>query len=181
MVFRDNGLGSFEAASGEELEPGWRTYIGCANFSGVVNDPLVREPFVRVFVWTLVFAPSASSSRSRSGSSSRSRSTSRASASAAATARCSSIPYAVPGFLSLLVWAGLLNDDFGVVNNLLHTSIPWLFDPTWAKVSVIARQRLAHVPVLLPRLDGRAAVDPRRADRGGARRRRRRAGRSSAR
>jgi arabinogalactan oligomer/maltooligosaccharide transport system permease protein len=44
----------------------------------------------------------------------------------------------VPGFLSLLVWQGLLNDDFGVVNRgLLHAHIPWLFDPNWAKVSVI--------------------------------------------
>ena len=32
------------------------------------------------------------------------------------------IPYAMPGFLSLLVWGGLLNDDFGVVNKLFHTS-----------------------------------------------------------
>src|SRR5439155_11623103 len=47
------------------------------------------------------------------------------------------IPYAVPGFLSLLVWGGLLNDDFGVVNKILHLHVPWLFDPTWAKVSVI--------------------------------------------
>jgi arabinogalactan oligomer/maltooligosaccharide transport system permease protein len=47
------------------------------------------------------------------------------------------VPYAVPGFLSTLVWAGLLNDDFGVVNRILHTDIPWLFDGNWAKVSVI--------------------------------------------
>jgi arabinogalactan oligomer/maltooligosaccharide transport system permease protein len=47
------------------------------------------------------------------------------------------IPYAIPGFLSLLVWGGLLNDDFGVVNRLLHLHIPWLFDGTWARVSVI--------------------------------------------
>ena len=33
--------------------------------------------------------------------------------------RCSIIPYAIPGFLSLLVWQGLLNDDFGVVNQTL--------------------------------------------------------------
>ncbi|HJV29105.1 MAG TPA: ABC transporter permease subunit, partial [Gaiellaceae bacterium] len=45
--------------------------------------------------------------------------------------------YAIPSFLTLLVWAGLLNDDFGVVNNILGTSIPWLFDPWWAKVSII--------------------------------------------
>jgi arabinogalactan oligomer/maltooligosaccharide transport system permease protein len=47
------------------------------------------------------------------------------------------IPYAVPAFLSLLVWQGLLNDDFGVVNRVFHTSVPWLFDPNWARVSVI--------------------------------------------
>jgi arabinogalactan oligomer/maltooligosaccharide transport system permease protein len=47
------------------------------------------------------------------------------------------IPWAVPGFLSLLVWQGLLNDDFGVVNRLLHLNIPWLFDGNWAKVSCI--------------------------------------------
>jgi arabinogalactan oligomer/maltooligosaccharide transport system permease protein len=31
----------------------------------------------------------------------------------------------------------LLNDEFGIVNQTLHTDIPWLFDPTWAKVSCI--------------------------------------------
>ena len=43
------------------------------------------------------------------------------------------IPYAMPGFLSLLVWGGLLNDEFGVVNKLFHTHIPWLFDANWAR------------------------------------------------
>ena len=43
----------------------------------------------------------------------------------------------MPAFLSLLVWQGLLNDDFGVVNRAFHISIPWLFDPWWARVSVI--------------------------------------------
>jgi arabinogalactan oligomer/maltooligosaccharide transport system permease protein len=47
------------------------------------------------------------------------------------------IPWAMPGFISLLVWQGLLNDDFGVVNRLFHISIPWLFDANWAKVSVV--------------------------------------------
>ena len=47
------------------------------------------------------------------------------------------LPYAIPGFLSLLVWQGLLNDDFGVVNRVFHLDVPWLFDANWAKVSVI--------------------------------------------
>jgi arabinogalactan oligomer / maltooligosaccharide transport system permease protein len=47
------------------------------------------------------------------------------------------IPYAVPAFLSLLVWQGLLNDDFGVVNRVLHLDVPWLFDANWAKASIV--------------------------------------------
>jgi arabinogalactan oligomer/maltooligosaccharide transport system permease protein len=43
----------------------------------------------------------------------------------------------MPGFLSLLVWQGLLNDDFGVVNRLFHVNIPWLFDANWTKVSCV--------------------------------------------
>ena len=47
------------------------------------------------------------------------------------------VPYAVPAFLSILVWAGLLNDDFGAINVTFGLDIPWLFDPFWAKVSVL--------------------------------------------
>ena len=47
------------------------------------------------------------------------------------------IPWAMPGFLSLLIWAGLLNDDFGVINKLFGIHVPWLFDANWARVSVV--------------------------------------------
>ena len=47
------------------------------------------------------------------------------------------VPYAIPGFLSILVWRALLNDDFGVINQVTGLSIPWLFDPFWAKVSLL--------------------------------------------
>jgi len=137
VVFSDNGHGSYEAANGDELEPGWKTYVGFSNFKRLVNDPLVRDPFVRVFFWTIAFATLCvffsfalglflAIALDKPGL--RFRRSYRS---------LLVIPYAVPGFLSLLVWAGLLNDDFGVVNKILHTDIPWLFDPNWAKVSVL--------------------------------------------
>src|SRR6185503_7207075 len=100
-------------------------------------DPLVRDPFIRVFLWTITFATLCvffsfaiglflAIALDKQGLLFR-----------RSYRSLLVVPYAVPGFLSLLVWAGLLNDDFGVVNKLLHTSIPWLFDPTWAKVSVL--------------------------------------------
>jgi arabinogalactan oligomer/maltooligosaccharide transport system permease protein len=136
-VFRDNGKGSYVSAGGEDLEPGWKANVGFDNFSRIIHNPLIRKPFLRVFAWTFVFATltvllsftlglllaiSLNMPGMRFQRLYRS---------------VLIIPYAIPGFLSLLVWQGLLNDDFGVVNRVLHTNIPWLFDGTWAKVSVI--------------------------------------------
>jgi arabinogalactan oligomer / maltooligosaccharide transport system permease protein len=136
-VFRDNGRGSFVTAAGEELEPGWRTNVGTDNFRRVVNDPLIRAPFLRVFVWTVAFATLTvlfsfalglflAISLDKKGM--RFLRTYRS---------LLVIPYAVPAFLSLLVWQGLLNDEFGVVNRAFGLGVPWLFDPNWAKVSII--------------------------------------------
>ncbi|HSC92127.1 MAG TPA: ABC transporter permease subunit [Gaiellaceae bacterium] len=137
VVFRDNDHGSYVAANGEELEPGWRTHVGTENFRRLWNDPLVREPFVRVFVWTITFATLTVFASFAVGLFLAIALNTPAMRFQRAYRSLLIIPYAIPGFLSLLVWAGLLNDDFGVVNNLLHTNIPWLFDPYWAKVSCI--------------------------------------------
>ena len=134
----------------EELEPGWKTSVGLHNFGRVIHDPLVSSPFLRVFAWTFVFAGSVvffsfavglllamvldkPGMRFQWGYRS-----------------LLIIPYAIPGFLSLLVWAGMLNDDFGVVNKLLTTvfdhwlnitgpiHVPWIFGSDWwARVAVI--------------------------------------------
>ena len=137
VVFTDDGKGSFAASTGEELEPGWKTNVGWTNFDKILHDPLVRDPFLRVFVWTFAFATLAvlisfvlglllAITLDKPGMQ------------FLRTYRVLLIlPYAIPAFLSLLVWQGLLNDDFGVVNNLLPFDVPWLFDSNWAKVSVI--------------------------------------------
>jgi arabinogalactan oligomer/maltooligosaccharide transport system permease protein len=146
VVFKDNGHGSFVAANGEELEPGWRTYKGAANFTSIARDPQIRTPFLRVLAWTFAYATIAvlvsffiglflAIVLDKPG------------------LRFSKlyravifIPFAIPGFIVLLIWAGLLNDDFGVVNQTLHLHVPWLFDPWWAKVSVILVSVWMSVP-----------------------------------
>jgi ABC-type sugar transport system permease subunit len=140
VAFNDNGRGSYVAASGEEIEPGWKTGTGFRNFDRIIHDKLVRGPFLRVFAWTFAFATLTvllsfslglflAIALDRPGM--RLQRTYRA---------MLVIPYAIPGFLSLLVWRGLLNDDFGVINKILgHVGlhVPWLFGGTWAKVSVV--------------------------------------------
>ena len=45
------------------------------------------------------------------------------------------LPYAFPGFLAALVWRGLLNREFGYINEVLlgGLDINWLGDPTLAR------------------------------------------------
>jgi arabinogalactan oligomer / maltooligosaccharide transport system permease protein len=46
-------------------------------------------------------------------------------------------PFALPSFLTALIWAGLLNQSFGPVNEILNADIPWLVDPNWARGAVL--------------------------------------------
>ncbi|MFN8223238.1 MAG: ABC transporter permease subunit [Gaiellales bacterium] len=150
-VYRDNGRGAYASAQGQELEPGWREFVGWSNISAVFRDPLVRDPFLRTLAWTIVFACASvffsfaiglflAIALDKPGM--RFRRLYRS---------LLVIPYAIPGFLMLLVWAGLLNDDFGVINKLLPGGLdrPWLFDPFWAKVSVIMVTTWLTVPYFM--------------------------------
>jgi arabinogalactan oligomer/maltooligosaccharide transport system permease protein len=136
-VYRDNGKGSFVAANDEELEPGWRTRVGADNFQRIVDDPLIRTPFVSVFLWTLSFAVLTVLLAFAIGLFLAIALNKPGMRFLRIYRSLLVLPYAIPAFLSILVWSGLLNDEFGLVNRLLPFDVPWLFDANWAKVSVI--------------------------------------------
>lgn len=138
-VYADNGRGNYAnvADPSDKLTPGWRATVGFENFTRVFFDQQIRDPFAMVFIWTFAYALlsvlltfvvglglAIVLNRPRMAGQRLYRS-------------LLIIPYAIPAFLSLLVWAGLLNDDFGAINAVTGWDIPWLFDPFWAKVSVL--------------------------------------------
>lgn len=52
------------------------------------------------------------------------------------------VPWALPATIAILAWQGLLNEQYGGINNLLrilHLSdgIPWMTDVFWARVGII--------------------------------------------
>jgi arabinogalactan oligomer / maltooligosaccharide transport system permease protein len=144
-VFHDNGLGSFVSGS-EELEPGWKTYTGFRNFSRIIHDPLVRKPFLSIFAWTFAFAAATVFFSFSVGLFLAIALDKRGMRGQRFYRSVLVIPYAIPGFLSLLVWAGLLNDDFGVVNRDFGIHVPWLFGGnvfswlpfiSWPRIAVV--------------------------------------------
>ena len=52
------------------------------------------------------------------------------------------VPWALPSTIAILAWQGLLNEQYGGINNLLHVigiawNIPWLTNPLWARIGLI--------------------------------------------
>jgi ABC-type sugar transport system permease subunit len=119
------------------LDPGWTVGIGFANYKELFTEPTLREPFVSVFVWTMVFATLTVAANFALGM---------LLAMVFANERMKGrrvyrvlliLPYALPTFMTILVWQGMMNTDFGILNEILHTDINWLGDPWWARFSVL--------------------------------------------
>lgn len=52
------------------------------------------------------------------------------------------IPWALPSTIAILAWQGLLNEQYGGINNLLRLlgfaqNIPWMTDAFWARAGII--------------------------------------------
>ena len=138
-VYSDNDYGSYESESGKQLTPGWRVNVGIDNFVTAFTSAQVGPPLVRVILWTFVFAILSVATTFFLGlflalvfNDPRVR-----------FKRIYRIliilPYAFPAFLGGLVFAGLLNPEFGFVNQVIFggLEIPWLSDPWLAKFSVL--------------------------------------------
>ncbi|MCD2443450.1 ABC transporter permease subunit [Agromyces sp. SYSU K20354] len=138
-VYTDIGTGAFTSADGEELLPGWQITVGFDNFVRAVTDARLLQPLVYVTLWTFAFALISVGSTFFLGlflaivfndMRMRGRKYYRV---------AMILPYAIPSFLSALIWAGMMNESFGFINQVIFggASIPWLTDPWMAKVSVL--------------------------------------------
>ena len=145
-IFADDGNGEY-AYHGDALEPGWKTNVGVKNFSRIAHDPNVRAPFIRVFIWTFIFAGATVFLSFAIGLFLAIALDKRGMRFQKVYRSILIIPWAIPGFLSLLVWGGLLNDQFGVINRIFHLNVPWLFDANWARVSCIHVSTWLTMPI----------------------------------
>jgi arabinogalactan oligomer/maltooligosaccharide transport system permease protein len=75
------------------------------------------------------------------------------------------IPFAVPNLVSLLVFRNLLNEQFGPINQYLQMmglhGIPWLNDPTWARITVISVNLWLGFPLIMILVSGILTTIPR--------------------
>lgn len=138
FVWVDNGNGNFVNPEDPEdkLYPGWRAFNPGQNYFGLFTDPRLSGPFLSVFVWTVTFSLLTVASMFFVGfllavvldRKIRGRNFYRA---------LLILPYAMPSFMSILIWAGMFNREIGVFNAILGTEIDWLNDPWLARGALL--------------------------------------------
>lgn len=140
-VVYNNVQGTFTNGKGDDLIPGFRATIGWKNFTDFLTNETMRGPMVSIMVWNFIFPTLSVLTTFAMG---------------LAIALMFNdpdfplkkmfrsfliIPYTIPGLITILIWKGMMNPDFGIVNRILDQlvglKIPWTTDAIWAKVAIL--------------------------------------------
>lgn len=128
----------FTSADGERLsDQSWGENVGFGNYVRAFTDPRISSDFVGIFVWTLVFAVVSVGSTFALGLFLASVLNDTRVRGQRAYRSLLLLPYAIPGFIALLVWSNFFNSEFGLINTTLGLDINWFGDPFWAKIAVL--------------------------------------------
>lgn len=121
---------------GATLAPGWKQFVGFDNFTKVLTNDTVRNSFVGILLWNIAFAGLSVLTTFALGLL-LALVLNRKMIGQRATRSLLLLPYALPGFITALVWASMYNKDFGLINNLTGLDVNWLGDVWWAKVALL--------------------------------------------
>ena len=115
----------------------WKANVGLDNYKKLLTNPEIRSDFVSIFIWTFLFATLSVATTFVLGlllaitlndPRMRGQKVYRA---------VLIMPYAIPGFISLLVWSSFFNRDFGLINDVTGLNINW-FGEVWnARAAVL--------------------------------------------
>jgi maltose/maltodextrin transport system permease protein len=137
----DHSRGFYVNADGQTIPPGWRVNIGFANFERIFTSEGIRAPMLSIFVWTMTFAVLSVVLGFAVG------------LTLATILQWPHLrfkplyrlllilPYSVPAFISILVFKGIFNQNFGELNLVLGALFGiepnWNTDPFLARVMII--------------------------------------------
>ncbi|VEI13780.1 ABC transporter permease subunit [Trueperella bialowiezensis] len=137
VYFANDEVGFFESQTGEKLGVGWRVNVGFDNFIQGFSDSRYAQPFASVLIWNVIFAAMSVLTTFLLGMVLAIVMNDERMKGRKFYRTMMLLPYAFPSFMTAFLFAGLMNARYGFFNELLGMEIPWLTDPTMAKVSVI--------------------------------------------
>ncbi len=136
-----NVNGTFTARNGETIAPGFRTWIGLQNFRDFLTSPALRGPLVRIVTWNFIFPTISVLSTFALGLAIAIMFNDKDFPLKKVIRSFLLIPYTIPGLISIIMWRGILNSEFGVMNRYLEDwfgwAPAWTVEPFWAQTAIL--------------------------------------------
>jgi arabinogalactan oligomer/maltooligosaccharide transport system permease protein len=132
---------SFTNADGlEHFDPSTWQNVGFRNYREVIFD-VEFSTFVQVFQWTVLFSLFSMAASFGIGLVLALLLNDKSIWERSVYRMILIVPWALPGTIAILSWSGILNSDFGYLNNFLEDiglpRVNWLNDANWARFSVV--------------------------------------------
>ncbi|WP_085524590.1 sugar ABC transporter permease [Tuberibacillus sp. Marseille-P3662] len=134
-------------------------WVGFQNFIDIFGLDLWRQTFVDVFAWTIIWTLCATTLQVAVGIFLAVLMNQKDLKFKKPIRTLFILPWAIPAFVSILVFAGMFNGTFGAINNQLLEPlgigpIEWLLDPFWTKVALIMIQTWLGFPFIFAMTTG---------------------------
>ncbi|HBO38630.1 MAG TPA: maltose ABC transporter permease MalF [Pasteurellaceae bacterium] len=140
-------IGFFQAVNetgtwlNETLEPGYTVSVGWHNFIKIFTDAGIQKPFMQIFIWTVIFSLLTVVFTVIVGMVLACVVQWDALKGKGVYRLLLILPYAVPSFISILIFRGLFNQSFGEINMILNQLFgirpEWFNDPFLAKSMIL--------------------------------------------
>ncbi|QDO87666.1 ABC transporter permease subunit [Ornithinimicrobium ciconiae] len=122
---------------GAALPTGWTENVGFDNFTSIFTDSGLRNGFLKIFLWNLVFPLVSVGSTFILGMLLALLFNDPRLKGKGIYRSLLILPYALPIFVTAIVWAAMFNQDFGMINDITGLNIDWLGDPWAARAAVL--------------------------------------------
>ncbi len=133
--------GTFTSRTGKTITPGFRTWIGLQNFTDLITSPALRGPLVQIMTWNFIFPTISVLSTFALGLMIAILFNDKNFPLKKVIRSFLLIPYTIPGLISIIMWRGMMNPEFGVVNRFLEDLFgwapAWTTEPFWAKTAIL--------------------------------------------
>ncbi|MFN7252271.1 MAG: carbohydrate ABC transporter permease [Anaerobacillus sp.] len=120
-------------------------WVGFDNFVSLATTPMWQNTFMSVFSWTIIWTLVATTLQIALGLFLAILANDKRIKYKRTVRTMLILPWAVPGFVTILIFAAMFNDGFGAINRqimepLFGLSIPWMTDLFWTRTAIISIQ-----------------------------------------
>jgi arabinogalactan oligomer / maltooligosaccharide transport system permease protein len=136
----DEENGSFVDEDGNALAQGWQVNVGLQNFSRVLTDETIRASFVRIVLWNFAFAFATVAITFGLGLLVAIALNNPMLKRKSIYRSLIILPYAMPAVAMYLVWRGMFNTDFGVINRTFGLEINWFGNTASSMIAILLVQ-----------------------------------------